>query len=176
MRFRLAPNESSGSSGSISGLHDRRGQIAALPTLAKELRLLLPAGTSRSSFFEWRENSLLLPCSRGLGRLEKRVHSQGQFSSASSAPVCSGSFGSSPATSEFAELNAVRICGAKHREMNTCAKMVGGYPEVTNPVFRSFLISEAGLCGNLVLARIVTRSVEWRPPRTGQAKRIRRYL
>src|ERR1700686_2336337 len=140
-------------------LHDRRGRITALPTLAKELLLLLPAGTFRSSFFEWRGNSLPLRCSRGLGRLQKRFHSQGQFSSASSAPVCGGCFGSAPPTNEFADLSIVRVCGAKHSEMNTYTKKGGGGPS------RFFDVSSSPKSGfgNLVLARIVTRSVEWRP-------------
>jgi hypothetical protein len=35
-----------------AGVYDRRGRVAALPALAKELLLLLPAGTFRSSHFE----------------------------------------------------------------------------------------------------------------------------
>lgn len=159
MGFRLGPNQL-GSSGSNVWAADSRGRVTALPPLATGLLLLLPAGIFRSSHFEWRGNSFPLRTPRGLRQLEKRFHSRGQFSwvrRAARFRRCAG----------MATLDQTS-CGAKRIEMNTCAKKGGGIPHW---IFRWLLSLRSRFRGNVVLAGTITRSVEWRPPRTGQAKR-----
>ena len=136
MRFGLPQNELWGSSDQCWGYMTGAGASMPLLTLAKELLLLLPAGTFRSSNFEWRGNSFPFPSPRGLRQLEKRFHSRGQFSWVRVA----GRFRRCAAMATLDQTS----CGAKRIEMNTCAKKGGGYP---TGFFDDYSVSEAGFVG-----------------------------